>query len=282
MIILRILRLAESLLSYEPQDRFLHRLNPLTKLAFLLVVIGAGVYLSSPTVPWYCIFGIFVVLALACTFGGVNLGKELRERWPYVAAVVGILLIGNLVFAPRSESTKVHVYFALPPFTYITNLSLNYAIEKSLFVLTSLTAVIMVLKSTRLADLNYALTRVGVPYAIAQIISTSLRCIPMVVDGLLIVYNAQRARGFELEAGGVRKRIAQWRALILPLFVVLLKWIDMMALVFQARGLDFAFGKQRTHLRPIPFSYLDVAGGVIGVGGVLGLVYLVAIGSLHV
>ena len=103
----------------------------------------------------------------------------------------------------------------------------------------------------------------------------------MVVDGLLIVYNRNALAASNLKPGA-SKRVSQWRALIQPLFVVLLKWIDMMALVFQARGLDFAFGKARTRLGPIPFGYMDVLGLVVGVGGVLALVYGVAVGTLRV
>jgi energy-coupling factor transport system permease protein len=282
MILLKVLRLAESLLSYTPSDRFLHRLNPLTKLAFLFGVIIAGVFLSGEDTPWWVTFGIFVALAVLCAVGGVNLKTELKERWAYVVAIVGVLLIGNLIFAPTIESDDVTVYFHLPPFIYVTDLTLNFALAKSMFLLCSITAVIMVLKSTRLADLTHALTKVGVPYAIAQMAATSLRCIPMVVDGLVIVYNAQRARGLELEGGSAKSRIAAWKTMMSPLFVVLLKWIDLMSLVFQARGLDFSFGKKRTRLREVPFRFVDVVALVIGLGSLSFLVYAGQVDWLHV
>jgi energy-coupling factor transport system permease protein len=282
MILLKVLRLAESLLSYQPSDRFLHRLNPLTKLAFLFGVIIAGVFLSGEDVPWWVSGGVFLGLAVLCATGGVNLRRELSERWAYVLAIVGVLMIGNLVFAPTIDSSDVTVYFDLPPFIYITNLTLNFALAKSMFLLCSITAVIMVLKSTRLADLTHALTKVGVPYALAQMAATSLRCIPMVVDGLVIVYNAQRARGLELEGGSAKSRIAGWKTMLSPLFVVLLKWIDLMSLVFQARGLDFSFGKKRTRLREVPFRLVDAFALVIGLGTLTLLVYAAQVDWLHV
>jgi energy-coupling factor transport system permease protein len=282
MILLKVLRLAESMLSYQPSDRFLHRLNPLTKLAFLFGVIIAGVFLSGEDVPWWVSGGVFAALALLCATGGVNLRRELSERWAYVVAIIGVLMIGNLVFAPTIKSSDVTVYFDLPPFIYITNLTLNFALAKSMFLLCSITAVIMVLKSTRLADLTHALTKVGVPYAIAQMAATSLRCIPMVVDGLVIVYNAQRARGLELEGGSAKSRIAAWKTMLSPLFVVLLKWIDLMSLVFQARGLDFSFGKKRTRLRKVPFRAIDALALVVGLGSLALLVYAAQVDWLHV
>ena len=282
MILLKVLRLAESMLSYQPSDRFLHRLNPLTKLAVLFGVIIAGVFLSGEDVPWWVSGGVFLGLAVLCATGGVNLRRELSERWAYVVAIIGVLMIGNLVFAPTIDSSDVTVYFDLPPFIYITNLTLNFALAKSMFLLCSITAVIMVLKSTRLADLTHALTKVGVPYALAQMAATSLRCIPMVVDGLVIVYNAQRARGLELEGGSAKSRIAGWKTMLSPLFVVLLKWIDLMSLVFQARGLDFSFGKKRTRLREVPFRLVDAFALVIGLGTLTLLVYAAQVDWLHV
>lgn len=282
MIILSILRLAEALLAYEPRDKFLHRLNPITKLVFLIVVIVAGVYLSEPTVPWLCNLGIFAALTLAGIFGGVSLGSELRRRWPVVAVLVGILLFGNLIFSRGFEAPNMVIYLRIRPFIDVTNLSLNYALAKSLFLLCSLAVVVLLLKSTRMADLTHSLQRVGVPYAIGQVVATSLRCIPMVVDGLLIVYNAQRARGFELESGSVKKRIGQWRTLLHPLFVVLLKWVDLMSLVFQARGLDFDFGKPRSRLREVPFRIVDAVVLIVGVGALVSAVYAVSGGLIHV
>src|SRR5262249_51357145 len=63
-MIFHILHLAESLMNYEPSDRFMHRLNPITKMAiFLLVVIG-GMYVSGPDFPWELNAAVFVVLVV--------------------------------------------------------------------------------------------------------------------------------------------------------------------------------------------------------------------------
>lgn len=279
---IRLLRLAESLLTYQPGDGFLHRLNPLTKLLMLAAVIVAGVLLSSARVPFYCMLALFAALLLIALIGGVDLREDLRQRWPFFLVITMLIVIGNVVFPPPFTGLPQREYFSLPPFLNVTDLSLGFGVAKSFFVLSSLLGVVLLLRTTRLGDLTYSLTKVGVPHAIAQVIATSLRCIPMVADGLVIVYNAQRARGMEMDAGGVRARVGAWRTMMNPLFVVFLKWVDVMAIVYQARGMDFSFGGARTRLRATPFRGADAVAMVVGLGSLAALVTFTQIGWIHV
>ena len=278
-MIFHILHLADSLMNYEPSDKFMHVLNPITKLAiFLLVVIG-GMYVSGPDFPWWLNGGIFVILILISVMGGVPLRRELQLRGTYIVAITLIILIGNLIFARGGESSTSYnlhhtqVYFSIPPFIYISSVSLNFALSKTFFILNSILVIIAILKTTRLADLTHSVQTLGVPYPVAMLTSTSLRCVPMVTDGLLIVYNAQRARGLEMDKGGMAARVKQWGALLSPLMIVLLKWTDLMALVFQSRGLDFG-RKQRTRLRVLPFRAADWAITIVVIGGLAAFIVL--------
>jgi energy-coupling factor transport system permease protein len=283
-MLFHILSMAETLMNYEPSDRFLHRLNPITKMAiFVLVVIG-GMYISGPGYPWWLSFTIFVALVLLGLTGGIPLGKELRLRGAYILAIVIVVFLGNLLFARGGERTNLdnvnpEMLLQIPPFIYITSISFNFALAKTLFILNSVLIVIIILKSTRLSDLSHSLQTIGVPYPVAMLSATSLRCVPMVTDGLLIVYNAQRARGFEMDKGSIRERIRQWRALLTPLMLILLKWVDMMSIVFQSRGLDFA-SRHRTRLRQIPFHAIDALITTAVLGGLVAFIVLHQLGIL--
>jgi energy-coupling factor transport system permease protein len=277
-VIFHILHMADSLMSYEPSDRFLHRLNPITKVVLFMAIVLFGMFTSTPNYPWVLNFAVFVVLLLISAIGGVPLMREIRLRGGYVFAIVTIVLIGNLVFGRGGEgggaySVKPQVYFSIPPFIYVSSVSLNFALEKTFFILYSVLAVLLLLKTTRLADLTHAAQSMGVPYPLAVLGSTSMRCIPMVTDGLLIVYNAQRARGMEMDKGGAVARVKQLGGLLGPLILLLLKWVDLMSLVFQSRGLDFT-QRHRTRLRVIPLTIVD---GVIITALTLGLATFIAL-----
>lgn len=284
-MLFHILSLAESLMNYKPSDRFLHRLNPITKFAIFFVVVVGGMYISSPAFPWTLSLTMFLALVALSISGGIPLRQELQLRGAYVTAIVLVLFFGNLIFARGGESAaaynleNVRVYLSLPPFIYVSSVSLNFALGKTLFILNSILIVIILLKSTRLSDLTHSMQTLGVPYPVAMLTSTSLRCVPMVTDGLLIVYNAQRARGLELDKGGFRDRIRQWGTLMQPLMMVLLKWIEQMSIVFQSRGLDFT-RRHRTRLRVLPFGPADwlITAGVLG--GMVLFMVLVRTGRL--
>lgn len=258
-MLFNLLGMAESLVTYEPGSSYLHRLHPLSKLALMGFVIVGGMYISGPTFPWWLNFALFALLVIIAVTGRMPLKKEMQLRGGYIFAIVSILFIGNLIFSRGVEvlnKPNVKVYFTIPPFIYATSAGLNFAISKTLLILSSIVVVIILLKSTRLSDLSHALTQIGVPYSVATILATSFRCIPMVIDGLLIVYNAERARGLELDKGSRRERIRQWQLLMTPLLIVLLKWVDQMTIVFQSRGLDFS-KRARTRLREVPFRPVD-------------------------
>jgi len=274
-VILNVLGMAESLVSYEPSPRFLHRLNPITKMAMALVVIIGGMYASFPQFPWVINFGIFVVLSLLAMIGGVPLGKEMRLRGGYILAILMVLFLANLIFARGGEGVPYGIrpvtYFAIEPIIYVTSISVNYALAKTLFILDSIVMVIVFLKSTRLADLSYSMQRVGIPYSVATLIGMTLRCVPMVTGGLLTVYNAQRARGLEMDKGPLGLRLRRWGGLLTPLVLVLMKWVDVMSIVFQSRGLDFS-KRRRTRLRLLPFGVADALVTIVSIGGLVAFI----------
>ncbi len=284
-MIMQLLTLAESLMNYEPNDKFLHKLNPLTKMSFLVLVVVGGMYVSGPDFPWWLIGGMFVLLVLLSALGGIPLRKELQLRGVYVLVIVSILFFGNLIFSRGGEETTfynledVTVYLSIPPFIYISSVSLNFAISKTLFILCSILVVILLLKSTRLSDLSHSMQSIGTPYPIAMLTTTALRCVPMVTDGLVTVYNALRARGQEMDKGSIKERIKQWGSLLTPLMLVLLKWVDLMSIVFQSRGLDFA-ARPRTRLRVVPFRVVDGVISFIVLGGMVAFIVLHATGIL--
>ncbi|MDQ7793143.1 MAG: energy-coupling factor transporter transmembrane component T [bacterium] len=273
-----ILDMAETLVSYEPGKGYLHGWNPLTKLGLVVAVLGFGIYAASPSTSWYWGFMLFVAVYLLCMTGGVNIGKELAARKPYVIAIVLMFGLMNLFFGRGTQMG--HVYFHIPPWFTVTSVSVHFAISKTFFLLSSLVSVIMLLKSTPLSDLTFSVNRIGVPYAVAMITATSVRCIPMVTNSLKITYNAQRARGLELDRGGFRERIRQIGSLLTPLMLILLKTVDLMSIVFQSRGLDLA-NRRRTHLRELPMRPLDWLVLASTLGTLAALVILVQLGVIH-
>jgi energy-coupling factor transporter transmembrane protein EcfT len=276
-MIFALLEMAEELVSYEHADHWWHRLNPLSKLALFVGVLGFGIFAAAPATPWFYGVTLLATVWIAGELGGIPIYQETRKRKGFIIAIVVMYGIMNLFFGRGNVLGRELFY--IPPWFRITDLSVQFAISKTSFLLSSLLVVIIVLKSTRLSDMTYALTRVRVPFALSMIAATSIRCIPMVTSGLRISYNAQRARGLELDRGGFRERVKQIRFLLMPLMVMLLKTVDQMTIIFQSRGLDFA-SRPRTHLRELPLTLKDWVLIAINIGGLAALSLLIGLGII--
>lgn len=277
-MIFALLEMAEELVSYEHANRWLHQRNPLSKMAILIAVLGLGIFAAAPTTPWF--YGVLLLIAvwLLGEFGGIRIYDELRKRKGFVIGIVVVFGVVNLFFGRGNELGRELLF--IPPWFRITDHSLHFAVAKTSFLLSSLITVILVLKSTILSDMTHSLTRVKVPYALAMITATSIRCIPMVTSGLKISYNAQRARGLELDRGGFRERVRQIGYLLTPLMLMLLKSVDLMAIIFQSRGLDFA-SRPRTHLRELKMDTQDWIVTVVSLGSLLVVGCLIMLGFIN-
>lgn len=271
MIIFEILSIAESLVKYESGKGYLHTINPLSKLALVILVFGLGIFAAAPGVPWFWGLSLFCVISIICSTGGLHLYQEFKDRKMYIIAIVLIFGLINL-FVPRSGGGRV--FFHIPPWFTITNLTIQFAVTKTLFLLTSMVVFTMLLKSTHVSDLTYSVSKIGMSYAIGLIVSTSIRAVPMVTNSLKIVYNAQRARGLDLDKGNLKQRIENIGSLMAPLILILLKTIDSMAVVFHSKGLDLS-NRPRTHIRDLSLSLLDFVIMFVSLGGLITFIILV-------
>ncbi|MCG8513303.1 MAG: energy-coupling factor transporter transmembrane protein EcfT [Halanaerobiales bacterium] len=278
MILFEVLGIAETLVKYEPGKGYLHTMNPLSKLALVISVFGLGIFAAAPGVPWFWGLSLFLVTCLITSTGGVHLYQEFKDRKPYIIFIVLIFGVMNL-FTGRGYEAE-NILFHIPPWFTVTDVSVQFAVTKTLFLLTSIVVFTLLLKSTHLSDLTYSISKVGMPYAVAMITATSVRCVPMVTNSLKVTYNAQRARGLDLDKGNIKERIKHMGSLMAPLILVLIKTIDLMAIVFHSRGLDLS-NKRRTHIREMKLSAVDLLTIFISLGGLITLIILTATGIIE-
>ena len=84
-----------------------------------------------------------------------------------------------------------------------------------------------------------ALRKMGVPYEISFILTTSLRYVPMIGRKVRQITDAQQARGIDLRPR--IKSILNFMALMMPLLVQSFILADELALAMESRG----FGRKR-------------------------------------
>ncbi len=117
---------------------------------------------------------------------------------------------------------------------------------------------------------------VGVkPHELAMMMSIALRFVPTLMEETQKIMSAQKARGADLESGGIFKRVGALVPIIVPLFVSAFRRAYDLALAMETRC--YTDGKGRTRLNEPKarfgdwFSLLVVAGicaGVIYLNGI--------------
>ncbi|MBU2027409.1 MAG: energy-coupling factor transporter transmembrane protein EcfT [Proteobacteria bacterium] len=101
--------------------------------------------------------------------------------------------------------------------------------------LLTLTSVFFVFFSTTLPDdLGNSLVKVGMPYVVAFVMSTSLQFVPMIHRKIKNVLDAQRARGIPLEPGWSALR--HYPAFLGPILIQAFQMAEELAEAMEARG----------------------------------------------
>lgn len=225
---------------YIDRDSFLHRLNPLTKLTlvFMLVVLSfLGLSFWLPTIIF-----LFVIIPLSF------LGKISREFFSatvkLLLPVVGFLFVMQAFFHPDG-STEI---FSIWIFD-VTVESLRFAYLTASRILTMVASFLILLLTTHPSDLMSDLTRRGVSGNLSYVITSTLQIIPQMQIKAGTIVDAQKSRGLET-SGNVINRVRALVPLVGPLVFGSLVEVEERAIAIEARA--FTSPRKKTSLREIP------------------------------
>jgi energy-coupling factor transport system permease protein len=222
----------------------LHRLHPIVKFAWL-IVLSVSVFLVPS--PWFTL-GLLVLTRLGFRLAGVSMSRLSGMRLVLVTA--SLLTALQVAFIREGE-----VFFrlwrwdvtldGLESGVYVGGRFLCIVLLSYLFVLT-----------THPGELAHAMMQVGVPYRYGYSLITALRMVPMFQIEADMVYKAQLARGLRHDRGGLRRWIVRARQLLMPLLVSALGKADTLAVSMEGRC--FGMSIKRTYLRRVTWCSGDL------------------------
>ena len=102
-----------------------------------------------------------------------------------------------------------------------------------------------------LVHLAYALMRSGVPYRYGFMLVTALRFIPVFQSEMNTVSNAQKARGLDIDKGGVKTLLKSIQYTFVPMIVSALSKVDVLAVSMEGRAFGYAKGRTFRHVRKL-------------------------------
>lgn len=141
-------------------------------------------------------------------------------------------------------------------------------VNNALFVIVRI-AILMIISAaltytTSPTDLTDALERLMKPlklirvpvHEIAMMMTIALRFIPVLLEETDKIMNAQKARGADMESGGLIKRVKSLIPVLIPLFVSSFRRAGDLAMAMECRC--YNGGAHRTRMRVLRFSLIDL------------------------
>ncbi|MEE3333115.1 MAG: energy-coupling factor transporter transmembrane component T [Ruminococcus sp.] len=247
---------------YMPGDGVIHRLDPRIKLILLIAYI----------VFVFCAFN-FVSLAVisAATFAAVMLSRvPLRMYFKSLKVVLIIVLI----------TSALNIFYGggdvLWQWGYLT--VTKDGIFRAIFV--SVRIVLLILLSSCLTftttptDLTDAIERLMKPlkalhvkvHEIAMMMTIALRFVPTLLEETDKIMSAQKARGADMDSGGIIKKVKAMTPILIPLFVSAFRRAYELAVAMECRCYHGGDGRTRMkvlHMKPLDYVSLVISGIVL-------------------
>ena len=238
-------------LEYVPGDSFLHKMNPVAKLiaAFLLVI---ACFATSNFVLLAIVLAIDVFLAVQC-----NMVKQTIGLARAVAIFSVLLAVIALLFTPQGD-----VLVALP-WGYIGTGSVLAAVLIIVRLVACAVPLFLVFYVTKMNDMANSLVKVlHVPYKYAFTFMSTVHFIPVFMNDMAGIMEAQTARGVEFD-GGLVKKIRLMVPLCVPLLVSSVRKTNSAAIAAEVRG--FNLRTRESGYKEYPFSAIDGAAMAVAV-----------------
>ncbi len=214
-------------LFYKSRETVLHKLNPLTKLAVILI-ITAALFNTDNSIKLAITLTIVLIL--------LYLGKVLRSSLELITTLLPmfILLFTVCVLSWMYVADK-------PPTTAIT---IATFVTTRLIILTL--ALPILYSTTRLSDIARSLLLLRIPFSVVLPIILAYRFIPVLLKDLATVYESQVSRGLSFRTKNPVKIIKNLVPVTIPAVIVAtLRAIDL-AEVLALRGVALS----RVRFRP--------------------------------
>ena len=217
---------------YVPGKSFLHRMDARVKIVLIIA---------------------FIVL--------VFVGQNYPALGIVVVSVLGVMAFSNVPVKLYFKSLRMII------FVVILTAGLNLFYGRGVFIALRILSLIFISSvltfTTSPTDLTDALERLMKPlkvlhisvHEIAMMMTIALRFVPTLLEETDKIMSAQKARGADLESGGLFQRIKALVPILIPLFVSSFRRAYELAMAMECRC--YQGGSGRTRMKSMHMTRLD-------------------------
>lgn len=241
---------------YYPGDTIVHRLDPRTKLIFIILYIAA----LFVAVNWLSYAVVIFVTALCLLLAKIKPKAAFKGLKPLVFIIILTAAL-NLFY---TDGTPI-----LPGWI-ITREGIKKAIMMSLRIILLIVGTFMLTYTTSPMELTDGLERMLSPlkkikvpvHEMSMMMSMALRFIPTLIEETDKIMAAQKARGADFETGSLAKRAKALLPILVPLFVSSFRRADELAVAMESRC--YHGGEGRTRMKQMKYKPADLFAFLFG------------------
>jgi len=232
----------------------IHDLDPRIKFVYVIAIFVVAI-LFSQIIPLLVLFIIQVPFVLLA---------RVQRQW--LRSLRGALVLAAVIFI-FNEGTN----FFTSGYKF-TALGIENAAAMTLRFVVLVESFSVFFLTTSPDHLGLALEESRVPYEFAFAFTTAVRFVPVLAEEAQTIMDAQKARGLELEKGGILKRIRNYVPVLIPLIVSAIRRSLELAEAMESRA--WGATKKRTNLYSLKLHLGDFALLAITIGILATAVYV--------
>jgi energy-coupling factor transport system permease protein len=255
--------LSSELIGYKPLNTFFHRLDPRVKFAIFFSLTLPAVSWNDPIYLSFLLVTIIIISTLA-----KNSLRSTGKIILFLTPALLFLLLYNLFFYEGSTiasrpSWDLHYFGYLIPYKFWVCPCGHVSLESLVYAWGAMDRIIIIALSGRFllsvtspADLTSTMTKLRVPHEITTAINVAFGFLPVTIQQLTGVMEAQRARGWELKTKNPITALKKLVPATVPVIIRSLTRAEFLAAAISSRGYGYD-PKKRTYLRQIRFRRTD-------------------------
>lgn len=251
---------------YFPGKSVLQRLDPRMKI---LLTVGYIVMLFTVSNPLgLCVGILFLIFAYAIS--GIPPRMITKSLKPVIPIIIFTTVL-NMFFVKGDPLFDWWIF-------HISRQGLLTAVVMTIRIICLIAGTSLLTYTTSPITLTDGLERLMKPlkkvhfpvHELSMMMTIALRFIPTLIEETDKIMSAQKARGADLESGGIMQRARALVPILIPLFVSAFRRADELALAMECRCYRGDVG--RTRMKQLHYSWQDGVAAALTIGCIAGVI----------
>ncbi len=246
-----------SYIAYLEKDTILHKINPIIKLIFTILVLVI-VFMSNFAEDILILIIWLVTSIILWRLGGISIRYFSRILKILAGLAIFIILVQGFMYRGHTPlfvigHLKIWGGADLGVFTYE---GLIFGIMIVVRVITAVVAVPILVMTTSYSKLMESLTKLKIPYTYSFMLVTAMRFVPLIQKTWDTIVDAQKLRAFDFDKMNMfKKAFRGYIPITTPLVLLLFRKANDLQIAIETRG--FGAPIKRTFIEDVEFHLRD-------------------------